>query len=69
MTTSTENALDHRARRAAKRYGLIIRKSRRHVGSVDNFGEYMLVDPTTNFAVGGSRYDWSAADVIAYCNE
>ena len=30
--------LDGRARRAAKRAGLVARKSRRHLGSIDNFG-------------------------------
>lgn len=60
--------LDGRARRAAKRAGLVARKSRRHLGSIDNFGGYCLLDPFTNCIVAGGRYDLDAADVLAYCN-
>jgi hypothetical protein len=58
-------AREARARRAARRAGLIARKSR--LNSIDNFGEFMLVDPSTNFAVAGSRFDLSAEDVIEIC--
>lgn len=60
--------LDSRARRLAQKAGLIARKSRRS-WSLDNNGEYMLVDPATNFSVAGHRYDMSAEEVIAYCIE
>jgi hypothetical protein len=63
-----ENALEHRARRAARRTGLIARKSRRRANSLDNLGGFMLVDPMTNFVVDGSRYDLSAEYVIDYCS-
>jgi hypothetical protein len=36
---------EDRARRAAKRVGLRARKSRWRAGSIDNFGEFMIVDP------------------------
>jgi hypothetical protein len=59
-----EKALEQRARRAARRRGLIARKSRRHVDSADNFGGFTLVDPRTNCVVDGFRFDLSAEYVI-----
>ncbi len=66
--TREEKKLDNRARRAAHRVGLIARKWRARVGSLDNFGGYMLVNEN-NFAVLGWRYDLTAEDVIEYCTE
>jgi hypothetical protein len=63
----SEAALEQRARRAARRVGLLARKSRWRLGSVDNFGEFMLLDPQTNFVVEGARFDLSAEEVIDYC--
>ena len=62
-------ATDSRARRAARRAGLVARKSRWRWGSLDNHGEYMLVDPMTNFVVAGSRYDMTAEEVLDYCKD
>lgn len=67
MQYITEAAFEQRARRAARRVGLIARKSRWRAGSIDNHGGFMLVDPKTNGAVRGSRYDLSAEEVLAYC--
>lgn len=64
-----QKAVEARARRAAARVGLVIRRSRRHVGSPDNYGEFMLVDPGTNVPVAGWQYDMTAQEVIAYCRE
>lgn len=58
-----------RARRAAQREGYRLRKSRRAVGGIDNLGGFMIIDPSTNFAVAGFRYDMSAEEVIAWCSE
>jgi hypothetical protein len=66
--TISDSALDHRARRAAKRIGLVARKSRWRRDSIDNYGGFMLIDPYRNFAVCGQRYDLTADDVIEYCN-
>jgi hypothetical protein len=66
---NSENALDQRVRRAARRVGLLARKSRWRAGSIDNLGGFMLVDPMTNFVVDGSRYDLSAEYVIGYCSD
>ncbi len=60
------NKLDSRARRLARKEGLVARKSRWRAGSVDNHGEFMLVDPQTNFVVAGSRFDMTADDVIRF---
>jgi hypothetical protein len=68
MQKVSENALDQRARRRARRVGLAARKSRWRAGSIDNLGGFMLVDPMTNFVVAGSRFDLSAEYVIDYCS-
>lgn len=69
MHSQTDNALDSRARRAAARVDLVARKSRWRAGTIDNYGEFMLIDPFTNAVVGGSRFDMSAEEIIAYCEE
>ena len=62
MTDSiTENAWDHRARRAARRVGLIARKSRKF-----NFRGFRLLTPD-NIVVLGERCDLTAEEVIAFC--
>ena len=66
MTEISEQALDARARRAARSAGLVARKSRCRANSIDNYGGFMLVDPYHNVIVDGSRYDLSAEYVI-YC--
>ena len=63
-----EKAVEARARRAARRVGLIARKTRWRRDSIDNFGDFMLIEPNGNYAVAGFRYDMTAEDVIAYCN-
>ncbi|MCZ2099461.1 MAG: hypothetical protein LC121_25010 [Anaerolineae bacterium] len=62
-----QKALETRARREAARVGLVARKSRWRAGSIDNRGEFMLVDPSTNIPVAGWCYDMTAQEVIAYC--
>ena len=65
----SNNALDQRARRAARRLGLEARKSRWRAYSIDNYGGFMLVDPGRNIPVAGPRYDMTAEEVIDYCSE
>jgi hypothetical protein len=62
---SDTNAVEQRARRAAKRVGLVAKKSRWRAGSIDNFGGFMLLKPYNNAVVSGSRL--SAEDVLDYC--
>jgi hypothetical protein len=64
---STDPPIDHRARRAAKRVGLVARKSRRRAGTVDNPGGFQLIDPLTNSVVSGSRFNMSAEEVLEFC--
>jgi len=63
----SKQALDARARRAARRVGLTARRSRWRLDTIDNYGGYMLVDPSANITVYGSRWDLSAEDVIEFC--
>ena len=62
----TKKAVDARARRAARRAGLIARRSRWRRDSIYNFGEFMLIERYSNGVVAGQRFDLSAEDVIAY---
>jgi hypothetical protein len=59
--------MDARARQAAKRVGLIARKSRWRRDSIDNHGEFMLIEPNGNYPVAGFRFDMTAAEVLEYC--
>lgn len=63
----SDNAMDQRARKAAKRAGFVARKSRWRRDSVDNRGEYMLMDPQCNRVVGGEHFDMAASEVIEFC--
>ncbi len=56
-----------KARRAAKREGLIARKPRGRLSS-DNYGGFQLLDQR-NRIVAGVKCDLSAQDVIDYCNQ
>jgi hypothetical protein len=68
MIGLTEAALDARARRAAKRIGLVARKSRRRVVvTIDDFGGFCLVDSHLNLIVAGEKYDLDAEAVVEYC--
>jgi hypothetical protein len=57
------------ARRAAKRVGLLVRKSRRRRGSADNCGGFMSLNPYRNTIIAGVRFDLSAEHVVRYCEE
>ena len=65
----SEAAMDHRARRAAKRVGLIARKSRWRADSIDNHGGFTLIEPDGNYSVAGHRFDLSPEAVIDYCKQ
>jgi hypothetical protein len=64
-----EKALEGRARRAAKAAGYYATKSRKGVGTLDNYGGFRIVDPNTNFPVDGFCFDMTAAEVIEWCAE
>ena len=69
IPTVSEAALDGRARRAARRAGLVAKRSRWRRDSIDNRGGFMIFDPVGNYPVAGDRWDMSAEEVIAYCAE
>jgi hypothetical protein len=64
-----ETHMESRARRAAKRVGLIAKKSRWRAGSIDNHGGFMLIEPERNLCIAGERFDLSAQYVIEYCQQ
>ncbi len=66
-TINSESAMDARARRAARRVGLVASRTRWRKGSIDNYGGFMVIDPNRNCPVLGDRWDLSAEDVIEYC--
>jgi hypothetical protein len=62
-------SIDARARRAAKRVGLMARRSRWRANSVDNRGGFMVIDPVRNAVVAGRRFDMTAQQVIDFCRD
>lgn len=67
--SSDLSALDARARRAAKRVGLVAKKSRSRRATVDNHGGFMIIEPRSNAVVAGQRFNCSADDVVAFCQD
>jgi hypothetical protein len=67
MHSQSVPATESRARRAARRAGLIVRKSRWRLNSNDNYGGFMIVDPSTNIPVYGFQCDLDPQEVIDYC--
>ena len=49
----SEKALEQKLRRELKKLGYSMHKSRKAIGP-DNYGEYMVVNISGNYAVGGS---------------
>lgn len=66
MSAINSRSLDSKARRRARKAGLIARRSRR-LHPLENHGEFMLVEPSTGFPVAGFKYDMSAAEVLEFC--
>ena len=68
-TTATRaiRSIEARARRAAKRVGWVARKSRWRAGTVDNHGEFTIIDQFHNNILYGEKFDLSAEDVIEIC--
>ncbi|MEI7296584.1 hypothetical protein WCQ02_30960 [Paraburkholderia tropica] len=66
MNEVEDMRIESKARRAAKRVGLNMTKSRR-AESADNLGHFMLINSSANSIVAGEKYDMTAEQVIAYC--
>lgn len=62
------DALEARARRAAKSAGYRAFKSRR-AWSIDNLGGFALLNMEHNCIVLGAHFDLSAANVIDFCKQ
>lgn len=63
-----DGSSERRARRAAKRVGLLARKSRGAL-SIDNRDGFMLIEPLHNRVISGERFDLSSEEVIELCSE
>ncbi len=61
--------IDTRIRRAAKKLGLIVQKSRKAYCPLRNQGGYMLVNPFTNTVVDGQSFDLTPGDVLGLCSK
>jgi hypothetical protein len=62
MTNNSEKSLETKARRHARREGLLARKLR-------STGGFMIIEPSRNIPVWGWDGDLSAEAVIEYCKE
>lgn len=63
----TDGARVARVRRALRKHGYVLRKSRRRgAATLDDFGEYMIVDADANAVVAGSRFDFTLDDAEAW---
>jgi hypothetical protein len=54
-----------RAWQAVKRVGLKARKSRWRAGSINNLGDFQIIDPKHNWIIAGEKFDFTADDVSA----
>ena len=64
MSEISEQVLDVRARRAARRLGWQVIKARRKLPP--HLGGYMLIDHR-RVCIGGSWFELSAGDIISLC--
>jgi len=63
MLNATEKAKEQRLRYALNKIGCTMHKSRKPI-SVDNMGEYMLIDCAFNCVIANSgRYDMTLDDI------
>lgn len=60
---------ENRLRRTARRLGLALRKSRVRSIHLDDFGEYMILDATSNAVVAGARSDYTIDDVEEFLTD
>jgi hypothetical protein len=59
----TEKVRENRLRRMADRRGYMIQKSRRRDPRAVDYGNYWIVDPSTNGLVAGDEFGMSLDDV------
>jgi hypothetical protein len=68
LQSCNTKATESKARRLAARLGWRIAKSR-HALSLHNLREYMLYDAQTNFVIVGEHFDWTAEEIVGFCEE
>ena len=56
-------------RRRAKAIGVRFTKSNRQTVSLDDLGEYMVIDVSTNSVISGNRYNCDTEDVARLIEE
>jgi hypothetical protein len=67
-TSSSERALEAKARRVAQRHGYIATKSRWRRDSIDNQGGFSIVD-AGNHLVAGERWSMTPQEVIDWFSD
>jgi len=67
-TTIAYKNQEQQLRRALNKHGYSLRRSRKPI-SIDNMGEYMIVDIFSNSVAAGSRFDLSLSDVADWFHE
>jgi len=63
MDNNEMKALERKLRRIAQKQGYSLRKSRDRSISIDNLGEYMIVDTENNCIVAGGKFDLTLENV------
>lgn len=64
--TASKSALESTIRRLASMMGYRVRKSRKVNTTLDDQGDYMLVEVETGFPVCGYKYDADLEDIAEY---
>lgn len=67
-TTIAHKNQEQQLRRALNKHGYSLRHSRKPI-SIDNMGDYMIVDTFSNSVAAGSRFDLSLDDVTDWLKE
>lgn len=65
----SEKTIEQRNRRALKKNGYILHKSRAKNWSIDNQLGYMIVDASTNLVIRGNRFDLTLDDVTEFVEQ
>ena len=62
----TDKAHEIFLRRKAQRLGLLLQKSRARYWSINDQGEWMILDPNTNITISGEKFSLNIEDVEKY---
>lgn len=64
MEDGANKSMEVRLRRAARKRGMRLVKSRARDINIDNHGEFMLVDDQTNTVIAGERYNATLEQLV-----